>query len=92
MRPISKKVALMHSEARICENLVAVVRQRPVVERQHHFVIVQRQRLGVLHGADARVLQGIDHQRSRGAQRTRIAGTIGGRRHLRGDADEQPQA
>ena len=63
MRPTVKKVAFTHSEARISQNLIAVVRQRPVVERQHHFVILERQRLGVLHGADAGMLQGIDHQR-----------------------------
>ena len=61
------------------QNLIAVARQRAVVERQHHFVILQRQRFGILHGADARVLAGIDHQRSRGAERVGMAGAIGGR-------------
>jgi len=43
-----------------------------VVEGQHHLVIAQRQRLGILHGADAGMLARIDHQRARGADRVRI--------------------
>ena len=59
------------------ENLVAVARQRAVVEGQHHLVIPQRQRLGILHGADARMLARIDHQRARSPDRVGMAGTIG---------------
>ncbi len=46
------------------QNLITVMRQRSVVERQYHLVILQRQRFGILHGADAGMLPGIDHQRS----------------------------
>ena len=70
------------------ENLIAVARQRPVIERQHHLVISERQRFGVLHCADPRMLPGIDHQGSRDAERVGMAGTIGSRDSLRGDAGE----
>ena len=46
------------------EDLVAVARQRPVIECQHYFMIGERQRFPILHGADARMLSGIDHQRA----------------------------
>ncbi len=62
------------------QNLIAVTRQRSVIERQHHLVIPQRQRFGVLHGTDPGMLPRIDHQDSRGAERIRIAGAIGARR------------
>ena len=73
------------------QDLIAVARQRTVVERQHHLVISERQRFGILHGADPRMLAGIDHQGSRGAERVGMAGTIGGRRRLCGDAGQQSQ-
>src|SRR6476659_8671717 len=49
------------------QNLIAVARQRPVVEGQDYLVIVERQCFGILHGADAGMLPGIDHQSSGGA-------------------------
>ena len=74
------------------QNPVAVARQRPVVEGQHHLAIRERQRFGILHGADAGMLARIDHQGSRGAERIGMAGAIGGQCGRRGDAGEQPQA
>ncbi len=70
------------------QNLIAVARQRPVIERQHHLVIGKRQRLRILHGADPRMLPGIDHQGTRGAERIGMAGTIGRRCSLCADAGE----
>ena len=46
------------------QNLIAVARQRPVVEGQHHLVVPERQRFCILHGADAGMLPGIDDQGS----------------------------
>ena len=74
------------------QHLVAVVRQRAVIEGQHHLVIFQRQRFGILHGADARMLARVDHQGSRGAERVGMARAIGGRGGLRGDAGQQTKA
>src|SRR6478736_8999850 len=70
------------------QNLIAVARQRPVVEGQDYLVIVERQCFGILHGADAGMLPGIDHQSSGGAKRAGMAGTIGGRYSLCGDESE----
>jgi hypothetical protein len=75
------------------QNLVAVARQRPVIEGQHHLMIFERQRFGILHGADAGMLAGIDHQGSRGAERIGMAGAIGGRRRpVRRYQASKPQA
>ena len=65
------------------QHLIAVLRDRAVVEGQHHLMILQRQRLGVLHGADDGIFAWIDHDRARRAERVGMAGTIGGRRILR---------
>ena len=53
------------------QDLVAVFRQRTVVEGQHHLMICQRQRLGILHGADDGMFARIDHQRARRADARR---------------------
>ena len=76
------------------QHLVAVARQRTVIEGQHHLVIPERQGLRILHRADARMLARIDHEGSRGAERVGMAGTIGGGAPLRtrGGAGEKPQA
>ena len=46
------------------QHLVAVFRQRAVIEGQHHLVIGERQRLRILHGADPRMFFWVDHQRA----------------------------
>ena len=51
------------------EDLIAVARQWPVIECQHDLMIGKRQRFPILHGADARMLSGVDHQRARRAER-----------------------
>src|ERR1700745_2402424 len=58
-----------HEEGRLhtfrCEGLedaAGVTRQRTIVECQDDLMIVKRQRFGVLHGADAGMLIGIDHE------------------------------
>ena len=43
------------------QNLVAVFRQRSVVEGQHHLTVFKRQRLVILHGADDGMGARIDH-------------------------------
>src|SRR6516164_8230690 len=57
-----------HEEGRLhtfrCEGLedaVGVTRQRTIVECQNDLMIVKRQRFGVLHGADAGMLVGVDY-------------------------------
>ena len=60
------------------EDLIAVARQRSVVERQHHLMVPERQRFPILHGADPGMLSGIHHQGSRRAERIGVAGAIGG--------------
>src|SRR5205809_336292 len=59
------------------EDLVAVFRQRTVVEGQHHLMVRQRQRLGILHGADDVMFARIDHERARCADRLGMARAIG---------------
>ncbi|MHC2265920.1 hypothetical protein ACVILJ_001303 [Bradyrhizobium diazoefficiens] len=59
------------------EHLVGIFRQRTVVEGQDDLVILQRQRLAVLHRADARMLVRIDHEGAGGPERVRVAGTVG---------------
>src|SRR5882672_12060936 len=51
-------------------------RQRTVVECDHHLVVFERQTLMVLHGAEPRMLGGIDHYGPAGAQRIGITGAI----------------
>ena len=58
-----------HEEGRLhtfrCEGLedaAGVTRQRTIVECQNDLMIVKRERFGVLHGADAGMLVGIDHE------------------------------
>lgn len=58
------------------QHLVAVAGQRPIIEGQDHLVIPERQRLGILHGADSRMFARIDHQGTRGADRVGMAGAI----------------
>ena len=65
------------------EHAIGVGRQRAVVEGQHDLFVLERQRTGVLHHADAGEFSRIDRQHPAGAERIRIAGTIGGTR-LRG--------
>ena len=74
------------------QNPIAVVRQRPVIERQDHLMIPERQRFGILHGADTGMLPGVDDKGSEGAERAGVTRTIGGECGLCGDAAEQPQA
>ena len=68
------------------QHLVAVAWQRPVVESQHYFMIGERKRFRILHGADAGMLPGIDHQRARRPERVRMARAIGGRGRVDGKA------
>jgi len=57
------------------EDEVAVGRQRAVVEGDHHLMIGERQRLLVLHAADAREFVRTDGEHARGAERVAMAGT-----------------
>ena len=43
------------------ENAAGMTRHRPVVEGQNDFPVVERQRLAILHRADARMLARVDH-------------------------------
>jgi hypothetical protein len=59
------------------QHAVGVGRHRPVVEGQHDLLVLQRQRLLVLHAADAREFVRVDRHHAAGAERVRIAGAIG---------------
>ena len=72
------------------EHAIGVGRHRAVVEGQHDLFVLERQRTGVLHHSDAGKLTRVDRQYSAGAERIRIAGTIGGAR-LRGRERDQHQ-
>ena len=67
------------------QNLIAVFRQRAVIEGQHHLVVLERQRLAILHGADDGILTRIDHNRARRADGVGMSGAVGGRGGLCGD-------
>ncbi|MGY4453295.1 hypothetical protein ACVWZR_007955 [Bradyrhizobium sp. i1.3.1] len=58
------------------EDLVRIFRQRTVVEGQDDFMVLQRQRFAVLHGADARMLARINHEGAGSPERVRMAGTV----------------
>ncbi len=88
-----KNVALTHCAAQDVEDRIGVRGQRAVVEGQNHLVIVQRQRLVVLHGPDAGMLRRVDHDGAGRAERIRI-GAIGGicpHRHETGGRDQTTQ-
>src|SRR5262249_58853491 len=53
-------------------------RQRTVVEGDHDLMIFQRQGLVILHGAETRVLGGIDHKCPARAERVGVARAFGG--------------
>ncbi len=55
------------------ENDVRVGRDRAVVEGDHDFMIVERQRLRILHAADAGEFSRSNRQRPAGPERVRIA-------------------
>ena len=61
------------------EHAIGVWRHRAVVEGQHDLLVFERQRVGVLHRADARKLARVHRHHPAGAERIRIAGTIGRR-------------
>lgn len=65
------------------QHLVAVFRQRPIVKGQHHLVVGERQRLRILHGADPRMLHGIDDESPRGAECVGITRAVRGKGGLR---------
>ena len=65
------------------EHAIGVWRQRAVVEGQHDLLVLERQRVGVLHRADAGKFARVHRHHPAGAERIRIARTIGGAR-LRG--------
>ena len=59
------------------EDVIGVRRQRAVVEGDDHFVVVERQRLSILEGADEPVLGRVHRNGAAGAESARIAGAVG---------------
>src|SRR5262249_59029211 len=55
------------------ENFVAVRRDWPIIESEHDLMIFERQRLRVLHAADALEVAWIDRENPAGTQLVRIA-------------------
>ncbi len=72
------------------EHAIGVGRQRAVIEGQHDLLVLERQRTGVLHRADAGEFARVDRQHPAGAERIRIAGAVGGAR-LRGRERDEHQ-
>ena len=57
------------------EDLIGIRRQRAVVEGDDDFLVVQRQRVRILHAAELLVVAEIDRQHAAGAERVGISGT-----------------
>jgi hypothetical protein len=72
-----------------CKHAVGIGGQRPVVEGEDHFLVRERQRLGILHRADAGVLNRIDHQNARRADRMRVIRALAGLNIQAGQAGQQ---
>ena len=81
------------------EDLLAVGRQRAIVEREHDLLVAQRHGLGVLHHAKAPVLAGLDGEHAARSKRVGIPRAIlalrGRHRHKRSgshaaDSENQP--
>jgi hypothetical protein len=58
------------------EHCCRVRRQRPVVEREHHFLVGKRQALRVLHHADTLDFARVDDKNAARSQRVRMAGAV----------------
>jgi len=56
------------------QHAACVRRQRAIVERQHHFVIVQKQILSILHRPNPRVFRRAHGDDSARSERVRVAG------------------
>ena len=56
---------------------IGIMRQRPIVEGEHHLPVGERQGLPVLHLAKPEIFAGADHQLTAYAQRIRFARTNG---------------
>ena len=57
------------------EDLVSMRKDRPVIKGEDHFLVIERQRVGILHLADARKLGGIDRQHAARPNCVRMSGT-----------------
>ena len=58
------------------EHCGRVRRHRPVVEREHHFLVGKRQALRVLHDADTLDFARVDNKNAARSQRVRMAGAV----------------
>ena len=58
------------------ENLVGIGRQRAVIEGENDLFVVERQRVGILHVADPRILGGIEREHAARAERAGMSGTV----------------
>lgn len=88
-RRIFARVAPDHEERRLhafggedIEDFRGVGRPRSVIERDHHFLLGERQRLDIGHGADARMFARVDHNGAADADGVRV-GALGGMRAAR---------
>ena len=72
------------------EHLLGVDRPRRVIEREHHFLVGERQGLRILERADARMLGRIDNDGAAGADGVGIARTIG-RKNGRAACEKQAE-
>jgi hypothetical protein len=87
--PADQEIVSLHAILRQhVKHPVGVGRQRAVVEGQHDLLVLERQRLAVVHGADAGKLPGIDLHHPAGAERVRIAWAVGGARLRRRERDQ----
>jgi hypothetical protein len=58
------------------EDFVGIGRQRAVIEGEDNFLVIERQRVGLLHVAHSRILGGIERKDTAGAERVRMSGTV----------------
>src|SRR6516165_6584295 len=60
------------------EDLVGIGKQWSVIEGQHHFLVIERHGIRILHVADPWILSGIDCEDTARAKRVRTSRTVGG--------------
>src|SRR6516165_1284883 len=58
------------------ENLVGIAWHRAIIEGENDLLVVERQRVGILHVADPRILGGIERKDTACAERTGMSGTV----------------
>jgi len=58
------------------EDFVGIGRYRAVIESENDFLVIERQRVGILRVANPRILGGIEREHAARAKRVRMSGTV----------------